>query len=156
MSRISNFSGFVISLSVVILFTLLSDYAVGFDETPRTPREEHFNNKVLPLLKAKCYSCHSHDSGKAKGGLVLDSKQGWQKGGGLGTAIVPEVPDESLLIQAVRYDGLEMPPGEKLNANEIRTLELWVKDGAFDNRKSKEIPIGKGALWALALSLIHI
>ena len=150
MSRISNFSGFVISLSVVILFTLLSDYAVGFDEMPRTPREEHFNNKVLPLLKAKCYSCHSHDSGKAKGGLVLDSKQGWQKGGGLGTAIVPGVPDESLLIQAVRYDGLEMPPGEKLSSNEIGNLELWVKEGAFDNRKSKEILIGKGALWALA------
>ncbi|MAT11307.1 MAG: hypothetical protein CMM02_09895 [Rhodopirellula sp.] len=151
MSRISNFAGFVFPLSVgFILIALFNDYAVGFEETPQTQKEEHFKNKVLPLLKARCYSCHSHDSGKAKGGLVLDSKQGWQKGGGLGTAIVPGVPDESLLIQAVRYDGLEMPPGEKLNANEIRTLELWVKDGAFDNRKSKEIPIGKGALWALA------
>ena len=151
MTRISNFAGFVFSLSVgVILIVLFNDDVVGFEEMPQTPQEEHFENKVRPLLKARCYSCHSHDSGKAKGGLVLDSKQGWQKGGGLGTAIVPGVPDESLLIQAVRHDGLEMPPDNKLSAKEISILEWWVKEGAFDNRESKEAPVAEGALWALA------
>ena len=44
---------------------------------------EFFKKQVEPLLKRRCYQCHSHDSGKAKGGLVLDSRHGWQKGGRL-------------------------------------------------------------------------
>ena len=39
-----------------------------------------FEAKVLPVLKARCYECHSH-AGKIKGGLVLDSRSGWQAGG---------------------------------------------------------------------------
>src|SRR5579872_2919915 len=76
--------------------------------------EAFFNESVLPILKKSCYECHSHAAGKAKGGLVLDSRSGWATGGDNGPAIVPGKPVESLLMQAVRYTDLQMPPKGKL------------------------------------------
>ena len=72
-----------------------------------------FEKQVASILKRRCYECHSHESGKAKGGLVLDSRRGWQKGGSEGAAIVPGKPGESLLMEAVRYESYEMPPDKE-------------------------------------------
>lgn len=103
-----------------------------------------FEAKIRPLLIEKCFECHS--SGKAqKGGLSLDAKPGWERGGDSGAAIVPGQPDESLLIKAVRYTdpGLQMPPekaGGKLSEAQIADLERWVRDGAFDPRTASAAP----------------
>ena len=43
-------------------------------------------------------------------------------------------PDESLLIEAIRYQSLEMPPRGKLPESEIAVLERWVRMGAPDPR----------------------
>jgi hypothetical protein len=56
------------------------------------------------------------------------------KGGDSGPAIVPGAPDESLLIEAIRYQSLEMPPRGKLAEADIATLERWVRMGAPDPR----------------------
>jgi hypothetical protein len=108
-----------------------------------------FEKQIAPILKRRCYECHSHESGKAKGGLVLDSRHGWEKGGSEGAAIVPGKPGESLLIEAVRYEGYEMPPKEKLPANEIALLEKWVAMGAPDPRESRAPKFDPEKLWAL-------
>lgn len=91
---------------------------------------EHFESKVRPLLVKHCYECHSAE--KTKGGLALDTKAGWKKGGDSGPAIVPGRPEESLLIKAVRYEDKElaMPPqkkGGKLPDSDIAALAEWVK-----------------------------
>jgi hypothetical protein len=96
-----------------------------------------FESKVRPLLIARCYECHS--GAKTKGGLSLDTRAGWQKGGDSGTAIVPGKPEESLLIKAVSYHDadLAMPPeskGGKLPDADIAALSEWVKLGAPDPR----------------------
>src|SRR6185503_244403 len=57
--------------------------------------------------------------------------------GNTGAAIVPGKPDESLLIQAIRYkdEDLQMPPkGEKLSDQQIADLTEWVRRGAPDPR----------------------
>ena len=94
-----------------------------------------FEAKVLPLLKNRCYECHSHQS-KIKGGLALDSKSGWQSGGDHGAAVLPGNASKSLLIEGVRYTNpdMEMPPKGKLAASEIEVLEKWVAMGAPDPR----------------------
>jgi hypothetical protein len=94
-----------------------------------------FEAKVLPVLKARCYECHSHEK-KMKAGLTLDSKSGWEEGGDSGPAIVVGKPEESWLIRMVRWsdDEHQMPPKEKLPAAEIALLEEWVKRGAADPR----------------------
>ncbi|MFM7604110.1 MAG: c-type cytochrome domain-containing protein, partial [Prosthecobacter sp.] len=70
-----------------------------------------FDSKVLPILQKRCFECHSHGS-KIKGGLVLDSRSGWEQGGDNGPAIKPGELESSLLIKAVRYVDAEyeMPP----------------------------------------------
>ncbi|WP_165253006.1 PSD1 and planctomycete cytochrome C domain-containing protein [Paludisphaera soli] len=91
---------------------------------------EYFEKQVRPLLIERCYECHSSGAKAPKGGLSLDDPEGWVKGGDSGPAVVPGSPDESLLIDAVRYGSLEMPPRGKLPAHEIAALERWVGMGA--------------------------
>src|SRR5690242_17015385 len=96
---------------------------------------EFFENKIRPVLVKECYKCHSQQAPKLKGGLSLESREGWVKGGDTGPAIVPGNPDKSLLIVAVRYTDadLQMPPkGQKLSDEQIADLENWVKMGAPD------------------------
>ncbi len=88
-------------------------------------------------MSENCYKCHSHESEKVKGGLLLDTRDGVLKGGDTGPAIVPGNPEKSLLIKAVRYTDkdLQMPPNDsQLAANQISDLETWVKMGAPDPR----------------------
>ena len=119
------------------------------EEAISTEGIQFFEQQIAPILKRRCYECHSHESGKAKGGLVLDSRSGWAKGGSEGAAITPGNPDESLLIEAVRYESYEMPPDEQLPADEIALLEKWIKLGAPDPRESVAPEIDPERLWAL-------
>ncbi|MCB1207042.1 MAG: PSD1 domain-containing protein, partial [Verrucomicrobiae bacterium] len=91
--------------------------------------------EVEPILKTRCYECHSHAK-KIKGGLVLDSRGGWETGGDSGPAVVPGKPEASLLIQAVSHveKDLKMPPKNRLPATEIERLTEWVRRGAPDPR----------------------
>src|SRR4051812_44310695 len=75
-----------------------------------------FEKNIRPILVEHCYSCHSEQAKKKKGGLLLDSRAGWQAGGESGPAIVPGDLAGSRLIKAVRYadSDLEMPPKGKL------------------------------------------
>jgi hypothetical protein len=98
-----------------------------------------FSSRIQPLLERHCYECHSHQAKKVKGGLVLDSRQGWETGGESGAAIVPGRPEDSLLIKAVLYQDLEMPPDGRLSDGEVELLNEWISTGAYDPRKSKGI-----------------
>jgi len=98
---------------------------------------EFFESKIRPILVDNCYPCHSRQSPKIKGGLLLDTREGLLKGGDTGPAIKPGDVEQSLLIKAVRYteDDLRMPPkNKKLAAAQIASLEAWVKMGAPDPR----------------------
>src|ERR1700679_483386 len=84
---------------------------------------------IRPLFVAKCQSCHGEQ--KAKAGLRLTDRESLMTGGESGPAIVAAVPNESLLIRAVRYlDEPKMPPKHKLSEGEIAALERWVASGA--------------------------
>lgn len=88
-----------------------------------------FELKVRPLLAERCYQCHSGK--EQKGDLRVDYLAGLLKGGESGDpAIVPFKPEESLLVEAIHWDGYEMPPDNKMSPEEIAILETWVKSGA--------------------------
>src|SRR5688500_5264482 len=71
---------------------------------------EFFENKVRPVLAENCFRCHGPE--KQEGHLRLDSVDGIRKGGDRGPAIAAGKPEESRLIQAIRYTAadLQMPP----------------------------------------------
>ena len=103
-----------------------------------TPEEglAFFEKRIRPLLQEYCYDCHSANAKKLKGGLRLDSREGWVKGGESGPAIMPGKPDESLLIRGVRYwdKEFQMPPKHPLPPESVKDLVEWVKLGAPDPR----------------------
>ncbi len=105
---------------------------------PISPTDlQFFENKIRPVLADNCYKCHSRDSDKVKGGLMLDTREALLHGGDTGDAIVPGKPEKSLLITAISYtdDDLQMPPkGKKLTDQQIADITEWVKRGAPDPR----------------------
>ena len=82
---------------------------------------QFFESKVRPLLITHCQSCHASNSDRIRGGLVLDTRAGWQVGGISGPAIIPGDPDGSLFIQAIRWDDedFQMPPKRRLSDRDI-------------------------------------
>jgi hypothetical protein len=104
--------------------------------TALTPEHtEFFERKVRPVLVEHCYECHSAGAKKIKGGLVLDSRAGVQKGGDTGAAITPGDPEASLLIQAIRHADPDLAmPKKKLPPLVIADLEEWVRMGGPDPR----------------------
>ena len=115
-------------LVVTCAWTATAIPAAGQDTDPQ--KLEFFEKNVRPVLVQHCYECHAAD--EVSGGLLLDSRSGWQKGGDSGPAIVSGDPDKSLLIEAVRYTNrdLQMPPQNQLSPSKIQTLEKWVAMGA--------------------------
>src|SRR4029077_5919564 len=103
-------------LMVVVWMALLS--GTLFAQAPGEEGLKFFEEKIRPVLVQHCYSCHSvaaHTSKKLQGRLFLDSADGVLDGGESGSAIVKGKSAESLLIKALKYDGLEMPPNGKLS-----------------------------------------
>jgi hypothetical protein len=125
---------------------------LGVQEAP-PESPEFFEKRVLPVLRDRCYSCHSAESERLKAGLRLDTPEGLRKGGDSGRAVIPGDPERSPLVQAVRWssEDLRMPPKKKLDPVQIADLELWVKRGAHDPRPpsgpEKADPAGDEA-WA--------
>ena len=88
---------------------------------------KYYEEQVRPLLKQHCGKCHL--GGKSKGMLSLDGRKAVLLGGETGSAVNLAQPAESLLLQAVNSQELEMPPSGKLPAESIAILTKWVEMG---------------------------
>lgn len=91
---------------------------------------DFFESKIRPVLSEQCYSCHSGQAKRLRGGLRLDSRKAMLSGGDTGPALVAGQADKSLLIKAIQYQGLEMPPKGKLPESVIADFRKWVAMGA--------------------------
>ena len=100
---------------------------------------EFFESKIRPVLAERCYQCHGGDAAKIRGGLILLDAEGVRAGGDSGAVIVPGSPEDSLMIEALHYEGLtQMPPDGKLPAHVIADFEQWIRRGAPDPRTGGE------------------
>lgn len=114
-----------------------------------------FNRDVRPILAEHCFRCHGPDGGTRKGGLRLDTREGATAELPSGAvAIVPGDAQASELV--ARLDGdetLRMPPAEAgrpgPTAAEIRTLRLWVEQGAPYPRHWSLAPLVRPAVPAV-------
>ena len=100
--------------------------------------------KAVALLDSRCFKCHSHASGKNKGGLVMDSLAGLTTGGDDGAALIPGDPAKSLFLQNILETDPEkmMPPkGERLTKDEVTLLQDWVKSGATWPKSRTKAPV---------------
>ncbi len=118
---------------------------------------QFFEQKIRPVLVQHCYGCHSvaaRDAKKLQGELYLDSAAGVLTGGETGPALVKSKSGESLLLKALKYDGLEMPPTGKLPDEVIADFAKWIDMGAPDPREGdvpakpkREINLEEGRQW---------
>ena len=114
-------SGSLFLLTAIALLSMAQSAPASLDN-------DFFEAKIRPLFAEKCYPCHTEER---LGGLQLDSREHFLRGGKSGPIVVPENPDVSILVKALRYDGSpKMPPAGKLAAGEIAAVEAWVKAGA--------------------------
>lgn len=112
------------SRSVPVVFALLAVWPAmtRADEAPL------FERDVLPILKAKCFECHS--SQKKKADLDLSSMAGVLKGSESGEILVKGKANKSLLYEML-HDGLMPPEGKTpLTAEEMETIARWINMGA--------------------------
>jgi hypothetical protein len=102
--------------------------------------EKLFEEKVRPLLVARCQGCHGDRV--AEGGLRLDNLPAVLKGGDSGTILAPGDPAASKVLKVVRRE-LEpaMPPDEPLPADEVAILEAWIAAGAPWSGAGAEGPV---------------
>ena len=86
------------------------------------------------VLEIHCLECHTPE--KAKGGLIMGTREGMLTGGDAGAAIKPGDPANSELIIRCRLpadDDDRMPPkkhGEPLSSIETSALSAWIEAGA--------------------------
>ena len=111
-----------------------------FAADPTKEQLDFFEQKVRPLLANNCYSCHSIEQGKSKGGFTLDTASAARKGGDTGPGVVPGDPAKSLIYVAMTYKDkdMQMPPSSKggqMKPEELAIIEQWIKMGAPDPRK---------------------
>jgi len=103
---------------------------------PSTEPVAFFEKHIRPVLAERCYECHNSGD-KTKGGLALDWRGGFARGGESGPVIVASKPGESLLLRAIRHKNkeLKMPKdGPKLSSEVIANFEKWIAMGAPDPR----------------------
>jgi mono/diheme cytochrome c family protein len=130
----------------VAIATLAACWAAAVFAAPQAPSAaqpptkeqlQFFESRIRPIFADNCYQCHSPSAGTPRGGLELDWKGGWEQGSNSGPVIIPGNPEQSLLIWAVRHEGVQMPPGRKLADQQINDLVAWVRMGAPDPRTTR-------------------
>jgi hypothetical protein len=109
-------------LRLLVLVALTAAVALSQEDT------ELFETRIRPVLARQCYVCHGVDQQASS--LRLDSREAILRGGKRGPAIIAGQPEESLLLKALRHDGLKMPMGGKLADREIAAFDEWVRKGA--------------------------
>ena len=128
-------------MAPLLLFLVARSIPVAAAEDQKLDPQaiEFFERQVRPVLAKQCFSCHGPSQQSSS--LRLDSRNHMLKGGSKGPAVVAGRAAESLLVKAIRHEGLKMPLGGKLKDEEIAAIEKWINLGA-----PWPLEVAKGAL----------
>jgi len=114
---------------VLSICSLVSPAAAAEDAGAVSPENLAFyENDVKPILATHCWSCHGAKE-EIEGELRLTGRNAILQGGESGPAVSLTRPEKSLLLAAINYQDLEMPPKAKLPKEQIAILTRWVKLG---------------------------
>ena len=125
---------FPISLLALAAAGALASPGLAAAAEPTSAQTAFFEKSIRPALVQYCYDCHSEETGKTRGGLLLDTREGMLRGGDNGNALAGDSYRGSLFWEAINWQGLEMPPKEKMPAQVIRDFQKWLELGAPDPR----------------------
>lgn len=125
-------------------FLILSCLLTAFLPAPSAAQSQDatvsFAAEVKPILAAKCWNCHGPDENTREADLRLDLRAS------AAHVLTGNGSDHSGLVERILSTDpdTKMPPAETkkpLTADEIRVLELWVKQGApYDSHWAFQSP----------------
>ena len=94
---------------------------------------------VLPILRAKCLTCHNTD--KKSGGLDLSNFTAVKAGGGSGEIFDAGNSGASILWKVINHEEEpKMPPNsDKLPAEMLAVIKNWIDGGALETTGSKAL-----------------
>ncbi|MBT4011838.1 MAG: DUF1553 domain-containing protein [Planctomycetaceae bacterium] len=113
-----------------ILLCLVNSIFAAEDTRPALNAEQvkFYIDQVAPILVNNCFGCHGPGS-SVKGELYLGNRSDILKGGETGPAVDLKNPMDSLFIQAMLYQDMEMPPKGKLPQSQIDIIVKWITNG---------------------------
>jgi uncharacterized membrane protein len=128
-------------------------------QRPLVPLNEAilYTHVVEPILEDKCMSCHNNQ--KAKGELVMETKELLLKGGKDGALWDTAAPDLGLMMKRIHLpedQKKHMPPAGKpqLTDEEIDILTRWIRKGASFDMMVKDLDVSD-TLRQLAISRLN-
>src|SRR5437870_3595724 len=95
-----------LSLGLVLSFVVVAAFGLAQPAAPKAD-EKFFADKIAPILKKHCTSCHNPV--KARGGLDLSTRDTTLTGGDKGPAMVAGDSAKSLLAKMIRGPSPKMP-----------------------------------------------
>jgi len=115
--------------NTILVLTLL---AISVDATGQ--EKVNFEREVLPVLRERCFECHSSSRTKPKAGLRLDGAAWIRAGAKAGSVLEAGDARVSTLYTraALPADDFDiMPPeGPALTKEQLATLKRWIDEGA--------------------------
>ena len=121
---------FRLTTIAVLLFSSLPLIAQDNDAPQQLTAEQvkFYIEKVQPILLNNCFACHGPGS-SVKANLFMGNRKDILAGGDSGPAAIAGNSEESLIVQALNYDGYEMPPKGKLPQDQIDIIAKWIDEG---------------------------
>ncbi len=124
------FIGYLPAIICSFLALSLGTQAFSAEEPSFSPEDiKLYETQIKPILDDKCLKCHGGE--KTKADLRVSSRGALLRGGESGVAVNLDKPDASLLLKMINYadDDHQMPPKQKLPADQIALMTQWVKKG---------------------------
>jgi hypothetical protein len=114
--------------AAAMVMAMATQVSLSVDQT------KYFETHIRPALVQYCYDCHSEETGKTRGGLLLDTRDGMLRGGDSGNIMAGESFKNSIFWNAINWQDFEMPPKDKMPADVIQKFQTWLEMGAPDPR----------------------
>ncbi|MBS1711148.1 MAG: PSD1 domain-containing protein [Armatimonadetes bacterium] len=127
-----------ISVGIALLAAVPYVVLAVSGQSPQT-RQVDFSEDLMPVVRAKCMSCHAGPD--AKGGLDLSAPAGWAKGGDSGPLFERGNPASSLLFERLKTQDKDMRMPQSMPAlpkEQIKLFEDWIAQGAIFNLRTFE------------------
>ena len=121
---------------LLLVWAILLSRPVSAADVLTETQLEFFETRIRPVLVEQCYTCHNSTE-RAEGGLAVDQRDAFLKGGDRGAIVVPGKPAASRLLAILRHevDGLRMPQDAgKLDNKVVGDFEKWIAMGVPDPR----------------------
>ena len=122
---------FIVAIALLPASAVFGADAPAVVIPPAAARQVDFVKDIKPLFEAACIQCHA--KGKDKGGLSLETREAFLKGGDTGPAAIPGNGGESLAVKLVAGadpDGIMPKKGTKWTPEQIGLLRAWIDQGA--------------------------